>query len=187
MHEYGFLRSTYPISQILSWSLLDPNFPITKAQYSQLSQIANVPMSHVSCLRSHLCLRMTWLPESQASVAILSLSLSLSLSLRSWAWAIGPRWPRLHTVSQWVSANLELDFTISKKKLMADDLKLLVPWSFWHIPLKDLSSFQKISYLEIVWAWATGPCGLDSTQSASGSQPNLELDFTKSTKKLQKK
>ena len=32
---------------------------------------------------------------------------------------------------------------------MADDLKLLVPWSFWHIPLKDRTSFQKISYLEI--------------------------------------
>ena len=27
---------------------------------------------------------------------------------------------------------------------MADDLKLLVPWSFWYIPLKDRTSFQKI-------------------------------------------
>ena len=26
---------------------------------------------------------------------------------------------------------------------MADDLKLLVPWSFWYIPLKDRTSFQK--------------------------------------------
>ena len=60
---------------------------------------------------------------------------------------------------------------------MGDDLKSLVPWSFWHIPLKDLSSFQKFTYLEIVWAWDSepellGPGDLDSTQSASGSQPN---------------
>ena len=38
---------------------------------------------------------------------------------------------------------------------MADDLKLLVPWSFWHIPLKDLTSFQKISYQWVQWVqWA---------------------------------
>ena len=34
---------------------------------------------------------------------------------------------------------------------MADDLKLRVPWSFWHIPLKDLTSFQKISYQWVQW------------------------------------
>ena len=28
---------------------------------------------------------------------------------------------------------------------MADDLKLLVPWSFWYIPLKDRTSIQKKS------------------------------------------
>ena len=116
------------------------------------------------------------LSKNSGNQVILKLFLGLGLILRFW-----PQWPRLHTVSQWVSAKLELDLKYfcqkTTKIVMADDLKLLVPWSFWHIPLKDRTSFQKISYLEIFWAWdpepeLLGPGDLDSTQSSSGSQPN---------------
>ena len=98
--------------------------------------------------------------KKTGSQVILKLFVGLVLSLRSW-----DLWPRLHTVSQWVSAKLGMILKalglIFQRKYTEGEFMLLASRSFWHIPWKDWQSLKKISFsdserrlrqlLDLVW------------------------------------